>query len=177
VKYREYTRNQGLIRNLNKVRTDSYPNLDDLDRRVIVELQKDCRAPLVNLARKLGTSKSTVHYRISRLEKEGVITGYYAHISPLRLRKEYAAIVLTQARVGIGLRGRLRIGRQIAAVPGVWSVYAVFGEYDFIFLVRADSRQDLAEKVNAVTAMRGVERTNSQIVEIAVKEDPRVEIE
>jgi DNA-binding Lrp family transcriptional regulator len=128
------------------------------------------------LASKLGTSKSTIHYRVSRLEKEGIIEGYYAHISPLKLNKEYAAVVLTRARTGIGLRGRMRIGRQIAVVPGVWGVYAVFGEYDFIFLVRADSRQDLAEKVNEVTTIRDVERTNSQIVEIVIKEDPRIEI-
>ena len=165
-----------MIRNLSKRQSKPLLPLDELDRRVITELQKDCRAPLTSLAKKLGTSKSTIHYRICRLEKEGVVVGYYAQVSPLRLEKEYAAIVLTRARVGMGLEDRLKIGRKIAAVPGVWAVYAVFGEYDFIFLVRADSRQDLAEKVNAVTALRGVERTNSQIVEIAIKEDPRIEV-
>ncbi len=145
--------------------------------RIIAELQKDCRAPLMILAKRLGTSKSTIHYRISRLEKDGIIEGYYAYISPLKLRREYAAIVLTRARTGIGLDQRMRIGKRIAAVPGIWGVYAVFGEYDFIFLVRADSRQDLAEKVNAVTTIRDVDRTSSQIVEIVIKEDSRIEME
>ena len=107
----------------------------------------------------------------------GVIDGYYAHISPLKLNREYAAVVLTRARTGIGLEARMKIGKRIAEVPGVWGVYAVFGEYDFIFLVRADSRRDLAEKVNAVTTIHEVERTNSQIVEIVIKEDPRLEME
>jgi DNA-binding Lrp family transcriptional regulator len=156
---------------------DHVIDLDDLDRRVIVSLQEDCRAPLETLAKKLSTSKSTVHYRIKRLEAEGVIEGYYAKISPSKLRKEYAAIVLTRARPGIGLRDRLRIGKEIAGVTGVWCVYAVFGDYDFIFLVRANSRDDLAEKVNAVAIIRDIERTNSQIVEIVVKEDPRVELD
>ena len=129
------------------------------------------------LAKRLGTSKSTVHYRIRRLETEGVIEGYYARVSPSKLRKEYAAVVLTSARPGLGLVERMKTGRQIALIPGVWGVYAVFGEYDYIFLVRADNREQLALKVNLVTRLKNIERTNSQIIEILIKEDPRVELE
>lgn len=148
--------------------------LDDLDKRLINLLQEDCRTPLNVLARKLGTSKSTVHYRIRRLETERLIEGYYARISAAKVSKEYAAIVLTRARPGLGLKGRLATAHQIAALSGVWAVYAVFGEYDYIFLVRADNRAQLAEKVNRVTQLPNIERTNSQIVEILVKEDPRI---
>ena len=98
-------------------------------------------------------------------------------MSSSKLRKEYAAIVLTRARPGIGLVQRVKTGQQVASIPGVWSVYAVFGEYDYIFLVRANSREHLAEKVNLVTKLKNIERTNSQIVEILIKEDPRIDLE
>lgn len=151
--------------------------LDELDKRLIHELQKDCRTPLGILARKLGTSKSTAHYRIKRLESEGVIEGYYAKVSASKLRKDYAAVVLTSAKPGVGMKERIRIGREIASIPGVWCVYGVFGEYDFIYLVRADTREDLSKKVNAVHTMRRIERTESQIVELLIKEDLRFEPE
>lgn len=151
--------------------------LDELDRKLLRLLQEDSRTPLGVLAKRLGTSKSTVHYRIRRLETERVIEGYYARVSPSKLKKEYAAVVLTRARPGLGLVERMKTGRQIALIPGVWGVYAVFGEYDYIFLVRADNREELALKVNLVTRLKNIERTNSQIIEILIKEDPRVNLE
>lgn len=156
---------------------DGPVELDELDRRLIRILQEDCRTPLEVLAKRLGTSRSTIHYRIRRLKHDRVIEGYYAKVSPSRLRKEYAAIVLTRARPGIGLVERVKTGRQIALIPGVWGVYVVFGEYDYIFLVRADNREQLAQKVNLVTKLKNIERTNSQIVEILIKEDPRIDLE
>ena len=151
--------------------------LDELDMRLLRFLQEDSRTPLGVLAKRLGTSKSTVHYRIRRLESARVIEGYYARVSPSKLKKEYAAVVLTRAKPGLGLVDRIKTGRQIALISGVWGVYAVFGEYDYIFLVRADNREQLAQKVNLVTRLKNIERTNSQIVELLIKEDPRVDLE
>jgi len=153
------------------------PTLDTLDKRLIYFLQQDCRTPLGVLARRLGTSKSTVHYRIRRLEEEGVIEGYYAKISAAKLRKEYAAVVFARAKPGIGKEQRIRIARAIASIPGIWCVYGVFGIYDFIFLVRADTRDDLSESVNAVYTMREIERTDTQVVELLIKEEPRFRLE
>lgn len=174
-KYGDRTSQNGEIRDLADSSRKSVLELDTLDKRLIALLQKDCRTPLDTLAKTLGTSKSTVHYRIRRLEKEGVIEGYYAHISPAKLKKEYASVVFTRAKAGMGLQQRIKTGRAIASIPGVWCVYSVFGEYDYIFLVRADTREDLSEKVHAVHTMKNIERTDSQIVELLIKEDPRLE--
>ena len=170
--HREYTTSLWGFGKLTNPKTPA--TVDDLDKRLINLLQEDCRTPLNVLARKLGTSKSTVHYRIRRLETEHLIEGYYARISAAKVRKEYAAVVLTRARPGLGLKKRSATAQQISRIPGVWAVYAVFGEYDYIFLVRADNREQLAEKVNQVTQLPNIERTNSQIVEILAKEDPRI---
>jgi len=174
-KYEDGTSKNREIRNLVNVSRKSELELDTIDKRLIALLQKDCRTPLDRLAKALGTSKSTVHYRIRRLEKEGVIEGYYAHISPAKLKKEYASVVFTRAKPGMDLQQRIKTGRAIASIPGVWCVYSVFGEYDFIFLVRADSREDLSEKVHFVQTMKSIERTDSQIVDFLIKEDPRLE--
>ncbi len=47
--------------------------LDLIDRRVLCELDLNCRAPLSILARKLRISRSVLAYRINRLVKEGII--------------------------------------------------------------------------------------------------------
>lgn len=151
--------------------------LDELDKRLINLLQEDCRAPLNVLASRLRTSKSTVHYRIRRLETERLIEGYYARINAGKVKKAHAAIVLTRAKPGLSSKGRVTAARQIAAIPGIWAVYAVFGEYDYIFLVRGNDGRELAERISRVAQLPTIERTCTQIVDIPVKEDPRITLE
>jgi len=148
------------------------PVLDETDLSILRFLQKDCQMPLGNLARKLGVPKSTLHYRIKRLERAGVIEGYYAKTSPLKLGYDYVAIVLVRARYGPHYHKR--VGKKIAAIQGVWAVYYVLGEYDFIVLVRALNREDYMNKLEQLIGMPDIERTSTQIAAKVVKEDPRV---
>jgi DNA-binding Lrp family transcriptional regulator len=130
--------------------------------------------PLDNLAKKLGVPKSTLHYRIKRLERDGVIEGYYAKANPLKLGYDYVAIVLVRAKYGPHYHER--VGRKIAAVPGVWAVYYVLGEYDFIVLVRALNREDYMHKLERLSKMADIERTSTQIAAKILKEDPRITV-
>ena len=51
--------------------------LDKLDYKILRELQRDCRI-LQEIADNVGAPVSTIHYRVKRLEKDGVIKGYSA---------------------------------------------------------------------------------------------------
>jgi Lrp/AsnC family leucine-responsive transcriptional regulator len=51
--------------------------LDETDRTLLRELDRDVRVSLTQLAKKARISKEKVHYRLRRLE-ESVITGYWA---------------------------------------------------------------------------------------------------
>ena len=55
--------------------------LDELDRRILHELQRDARhVSSRDIAESVDASPSTIRKRIQRLESEGVITGYRATI-------------------------------------------------------------------------------------------------
>ena len=51
-------------------------SLDDLDRKLIRLLQADARLSTSEIGRKLDVARSTVHERIERLKREGVIDGF-----------------------------------------------------------------------------------------------------
>lgn len=57
--------------------------LDDLDRRILAELEKDARASNRAIARHLGVSAPTVAHRIRRMEDVGVIRGYRVDLAVL----------------------------------------------------------------------------------------------
>ena len=145
-----------------------------IDRSILKLLQQDCRIPLDVLAKKVGVPKSTLHYRIKRLEKEGIIGGYYAKVDPLKLGYDYVAVILVKARYGPHYHEKL--GKKIANISGVWGVYYVLGEYDFIVLIRAKDREDYMNKLELMSNMPDIERTNTQVAAKILAEDPRVPV-
>lgn len=55
-------------------------NIDATDWAILVELQRDGRAPITELARRVNLSPSATTERVRRLEASGVVTGYSAMV-------------------------------------------------------------------------------------------------
>jgi DNA-binding Lrp family transcriptional regulator len=148
--------------------------LDDLDIAILRELQKDCRTPLQDIAVKVKKPTSTVHYRVKRLEREGVIDGYYAHINPDKVEMDYLTIIKVMA--SYGPKYYERIGNELKRISGVWAVYYSLGDQDFFVLTRSRDRAEFMETLDKVMATRGVERTATQVIAKVIMEDPRLQI-
>lgn len=59
--------------------------LDLTDRKILAELDKNCRIPATILAKKVNKSREAVKYRISQLMQKGVIEGFITSINPNKL--------------------------------------------------------------------------------------------
>ena len=59
--------------------------LDIKDKKILYELDMDARQSISSIAKRVGLSKEVVNYRIRRMEKEGLIDGYYAIIEYSKL--------------------------------------------------------------------------------------------
>jgi len=55
--------------------------LDEIDKKIICELDLNCRIPLSQLAKKLKTSRNVITYRIKNLEENGMISKYICAIN------------------------------------------------------------------------------------------------
>jgi len=55
------------------------------DRKILYELDLNCRQSNTQIGKKVGLSKQVVDYRIKRMEKEGIITGYWTAINSFKL--------------------------------------------------------------------------------------------
>ncbi len=151
------------------------PVFTAVDRVILGSLQENARLSLQEISKMAGlSSKSAVHYRIKRLEEEGFIEGYHARVNPTKLGKDYITITFVRSKYGPGYHHR--IGKKLAELRGVWGVYFVLGEIDFIVMARNDNRDTFMEMLEKMIAMGEIERTSTQVVVTTIKEDPRIEI-
>lgn len=59
--------------------------LDKFDRKILAELDKNCRIPLTQLSKKVRKSRQAVEYRIEQLVKKQIILGFNTAINPHKL--------------------------------------------------------------------------------------------
>ena len=149
--------------------------IDEIDKKILEHLQEDCRVSLEELSSKLNLPKSTLHYRIKRLERMGIIEGYYAKVDPAKLGKDYITITLVRAKYGPGYHKR--VGEKLANLPGVWGVYFVLGETDFVVLAKTRSREEFMGILEKMINDEDIERTSTLAVVEVIKEDPRVRLD
>ncbi len=151
----------------------SYPEhsaIEELDRRLIVALERDCRRSNRDLAAELRVSPSTVITHVKNLEEAGLVRGYAATLDHQKLGYEITAVVEV-----IVSKGRLlEMEREIAKIPGVCAVYDVTGATDGIVIGKFRDREELSRFAKNLLSMPFVERTNTHIVLTTVKEDFRL---
>ncbi len=59
--------------------------MDELDKKLIFELDKNVRTPLARIARKLRVNRNVLLYRYNRMLEEGVIKGSYIEVNVMGL--------------------------------------------------------------------------------------------
>ena len=70
--------------------------MDDLDAHLLAKLRDNARAPVAELARALGLSRTTVQSRLAKLERSGVIAGYAVKLAgAYEAGRVHAFIMLT----------------------------------------------------------------------------------
>jgi Lrp/AsnC family leucine-responsive transcriptional regulator len=115
--------------------------LDDVNIRLLAELQADPRITMSALARRVGMSAPAVTERVQRLEQAGVITGYTVQVDPAALG--YPVTVFVRVRI---TTGRLdRFSAYVATVPEVVEGYRITGEDCYLLKVHIPTLDDLAE--------------------------------
>lgn len=109
--------------------------LDDLDRKILAELQGDAEQSLDEIARKVGSSKTPVWNRIRRMRETGVILRQTAILDPEALGLEACFFVLirTSEHEADWQQKFLRV---LQSRPEVLEAHRLAGDIDYILKVR-----------------------------------------
>ena len=151
--------------------------LDDIDRRILAELQADGRITNVELSRRAGITAPPCLRRIRALEKAGFIRGYHADLDGKKLGFEVTGFVF------VGLSSQkdadLRHFEESArAWPQVRECHMLSGEVDFILkCVARDLSAFQAFITDTVTAEKNVASVKSSLVIHASKVEPGIPLD
>ena len=109
--------------------------LDDLDRKILAELQADAEQSLDEIARKVGSSKTPVWNRIRRMREQGVILQQTALLDAESLGLEACFFVLirTSEHEADWQRKFLDVLRRR---PEVLEAHRLAGDIDYVLKVR-----------------------------------------
>ncbi|GAA5265195.1 Lrp/AsnC family transcriptional regulator, leucine-responsive regulatory protein [Acidiphilium sp. MT5] len=135
------------------------PQLDDIDRRILTELQNDGRMTNVELAGRAGISPPPCLRRVRRLEESGLIRGYHADTDPQKLgwQIQFFAIIGLESQRQTVLDS---FTSMIATWEEVRECHMIRGGGDFLmrFLARdAAHENEITEKLIAAPQVAKVQ--------------------
>jgi Lrp/AsnC family transcriptional regulator, leucine-responsive regulatory protein len=150
--------------------------LDNQDRQIMRELQKNARLPNAELAELVGMSTTACWNRTRQLETEGYIRGYVALLDQQKLG--FADVVILEVTLDRHDEDALaRFGAELATLPEVLEAYLVSGEYDYLVKVAVDGtagyERFLREKLYRIS---GIRHSRSMFALRCMKNIPSVQI-
>ncbi|MFN3724636.1 MAG: Lrp/AsnC family transcriptional regulator [Paracoccaceae bacterium] len=148
------------------------PDLDRFDHAILRILSGDGRISAVELARRIGLSKSPTQARMKRLEELGVITGYRAGLDPIKMGQAHVAFV--EVKLSDTREAALQaFNRAVMTVPEVEQCHMIASRFDYLLKVRTADiqayRRVLAERISALPH---VANTSTYVAMESVKEGP-----
>jgi Lrp/AsnC family transcriptional regulator, leucine-responsive regulatory protein len=133
--------------------------VDNTDLAILRALEEDARLTYADIATRVGLAPSSVHDRVRKLERSGVIRRYTAAIDYQRVGLPITAFVSLALRP----ESPPNMPARIEEFPLVESCYSVAGDNSYVLAVRAPNTQALEELLDALRAKLEV-TTRSVIV-------------
>lgn len=132
---------------------------DDIDRRLLLELDEDPRMTVLLLAQRTGLARGTVQARLERFRDEGVLRLASTRVPPAALGYGLAATVsaeLDQHRLDEAIAA-------LARIPEVLECHAPAGETDLVVRVVAHDPDDLYRVAEDIRLCPGILRTSTSV--------------
>jgi DNA-binding Lrp family transcriptional regulator len=141
--------------------------LDEIDIRILRKLISDARLSYRNIAEQIGVSPPTVLARVEKLEKNRIIKSYSALLDHEKLGYDLTAIIeVTAIKNKVG-----EVEKVLSKYENVCAIYDITGLTDMIIVAKFRNRKELSDFVKKELSIPSVQRTNTHLVFITVKED------
>jgi Lrp/AsnC family transcriptional regulator for asnA, asnC and gidA len=134
--------------------------LDEIDRDILRTLQGNARTSYREIQDKLGISIGTIHNRISKLKKNGVIEGYTLRLNNEKLGYKLAFLI----RINCDGKFTEEILNDLSKIPEVCSIFHTTGEQSAALICRFRESDDVHEFIRDLNQKEYITRTNSNMI-------------
>ncbi|MCW3128795.1 MAG: Lrp/AsnC family transcriptional regulator [Methanophagales archaeon] len=146
--------------------------MDDLDKKILRELQLDSRNSFTKMARKIGVSTATVSDRVRKLTERGIICGYTAILNTSELGM-VTLITKIKIRPGYGIE---EVGKEIAKLDESCCVHHVTGDFDLLVISKCSGHEKCGIVIEKEKKIEGVESVDAELVLKTMKEELKVSL-
>ena len=134
--------------------------MDEVDHQILDTLIENARTPFTDIAKKLDVSAGTIHVRVKKMEKEGIIKSATLGLNYQKMGYSFIA------HIGIYL-DKTSMTKQVIAslekIPFVTIAYITAGKYNIFCKIRAKDTTHAKEIIFMIDEIDGVYRTETMI--------------
>ena len=142
-------------------------SLDEIDIKILTKLVSDARLSYRSIAEQIGISPPTVLARVEKLERNKIIKSYSALLDHEKLGYDLTAIIEVTA-----IKNKVvEVEKVLSKYENVCAIYDITGLTDMIIVAKFRNRKELSNFVKKELSIPSVQRTNTHLVFITVKEN------
>ncbi len=142
--------------------------MDDKDWKILEVLKEHGDYTVRQIAKKTLLPATTIHNRIRKLKKDGVITKFTVELNPAKTERGFAAYVLFSVNLALlkeKKKTQYDLMKQIKMFPFVERVDIVSGGTDLVAFLRVKDVQEFdTVLLNKIQLIEGIDKTQSLIV-------------
>ncbi|MEU0532368.1 Lrp/AsnC family transcriptional regulator [Amycolatopsis tolypomycina] len=135
--------------------------MDEVDRILLKELQRDATQAYAALGRAVGLSAGAAHERVRKLREQDVIRRTTVDVDPAAVGRGVAAFVLVEANAWMGDHP---VREALEALPEVVEAHVIAGPASLLVKVRTATTEDLQASLRRLFAIDGVTGTQTIVV-------------
>jgi Lrp/AsnC family leucine-responsive transcriptional regulator len=153
-----------------RIHKESARGLDKLDRSILRILQQEGRLSMKDLGERIGLSITPCIERVRRMERDGVITGYYARVDPAAL----GAKLLVFVEITLNQKSAVafeQFRREVLQIPEVQECHLVSGDFDYLIKARIHEMAEYRKLLgDMLLQLPGAAQSKSYVVMEEIKE-------
>jgi Lrp/AsnC family leucine-responsive transcriptional regulator len=135
--------------------------VDEVDRVLLKELQRDATQAYAALGKAVGLSAGAAHERVRKLRDQDVIRRTTVDVDPAAVGRGVAAFVLVEANAWMGDHS---VRDALEALPEVVEAHVIAGPASLLVKVRTATTEDLQASLRRLFAIDCVTGTQTIVV-------------
>lgn len=138
--------------------------LDKKDMEILNVLKHHAKWTTHHISKKTLIPVTTVHNRIKKLEKMGIIKGYTAILDHKKLGKAISAFVFIDVSADNACKRSVEILKGFEGLREVHEAYTITGEHDIVMRVSVEDTDKLEEFIEKLDGIEGVQKARTFVI-------------